>query len=269
MDQQTKISVAVAVAVFVVGLTVITMAWTPWAPSTPAAEAPTATATGLATREATSTLPPTAIPSVTLEDQVITVPLENNVMAFSMYGGTFEEVDDCEYPGQKTEALQTVVDTEDYGSYKIRRSFLEFKIPQNVEVISASVNGAIASSWHGYSEPLPAPTLSIHPGTWSGDMWGIPQGQIWGAFEREQVVGRYDTAPIYTPPDNSSMTEYTRVHIPLDVSHFVPGETNRFVFRDSEDHLDLSGKDGDSRNVIFKERKSWIKLTVEEVDGGK
>jgi uncharacterized repeat protein (TIGR01451 family) len=201
-----------------------------------------------------------------LPTEVITVPLENNVMGFSMYGDTFEEVDDCEYPDPKGRFLNVNINTDDYGVYHIRRSFFEVEIPEGVEIISASVSAAMVASWNQYNEPLPTPTVSIHPGTWDGDMWSVPQCQIWGAFEREQVVGRYDTSPVYALLDNHDLNPEERVSFPLDVSYLVPGQAARFVFRDSEDHLDLSGEDGNQRTVFLRERKSWIELTVEEVN---
>jgi uncharacterized repeat protein (TIGR01451 family) len=196
--------------------------------------------------------------------EVITVPVtEAQIRGFSSYEPTFEEAIACDDPRAASKVLATVVDTDEYGWYRIFRSFFEVDIP-DVEIVSASLSVDVNATWSMYgSRPLPTPTVYIHPGTWSGDVWDVPKEQLWDAWQ-ERVAGSYDTTPIYGPPDNDPQSDKQRVNIPLDTSSLTPGQTARFAFRDSEDHIDWSGEDGDRRDATADPSKVWVELTIEK-----
>jgi hypothetical protein len=135
--------------------------------------------------------------------------------------------------GEGSADLVTAVDTSDLGQYYLlTRSYVEMEVPASITgtVVSARLEGPARASWFTDGDPLPAPTISVHLGTWGEGTFPDDRRVLWGSYG--PVVGTLDTAPFFGEGA-------TRVEIGIDPKVVRPGETLRLVLRDGEDHVDL------------------------------
>lgn len=175
--------------------------------------------------------------------EVVTVPMETKALRSA--GPTHAEAFDpsgAHLQGPPGEAyVQVSVKTDDYGFYDLERTAMRASIPDAVDVVTADVVlHDVRIGWDTFYKPLPAPTVTLHPGTWTTETWTDPAG-LWAAYGA-RVLGRGDTEPLY---DAGAKAE--AFVIGLDPTWLRPGETVRLVMRDSQDHVDLREEHADNR----------------------
>jgi hypothetical protein len=167
--------------------------------------------------------------------EVVTVPIETKALRST--GPTHAEAFDPSGAHLRGPAgdgyVQVSIKTDDYGFYDLVRTAMRASIPEAVDVLTADVVlHDVRIGWDTFYEPLPAPTITLHPGTWARETWSDPAG-LWAAYGA-RALGRGDTEPLY---DAGAKVE--AFAIGLDSTWLRPGETARLVMRDSQDHVDL------------------------------
>jgi hypothetical protein len=135
--------------------------------------------------------------------------------------------------------LNVNLETSTYGEYVIERSFAQASIPDlgSARVVSAGLSVVPCSEWHPLLDPLPAPVVSFHPGTWQGDVQAINRAVLWQSYDESTVIGSYDASDIYGT--DCELSSPDRVVIPLDPAYITSGSAFRLAVRDHEDDVDL------------------------------
>jgi hypothetical protein len=192
--------------------------------------------------------------------EVVTVPLESLALrsagpthadAFDPSGGAVQE------PAGE-EVVQLSIKTDDYGYYDLERTVLRASLPQVTRILTAAlVLEDVRTGWDTFYEPLPAPTINLHPGTWASADWAH-SADLWAAYDGS-VVGSCDTEPFY-----AAGSRRKRLAMELDPSWLRPGQALRLTMRDSQDHVDF-------RETYADNRTRWVvglvgahlRLTVE------
>lgn len=154
--------------------------------------------------------------------------------------------------------------------YYLTRSFYEMALPSfSGRVVSAHLEyQLVAEAVGGWFEPLPAPTVAFHIGTWETDDFERVNGRaLWAAWG--EVVAAVDTTDWYVTevdPDRPFEGREGRwVEMSLVPELIISGGTLRLVMRDSEDHLNLRSEDHETRTAgMYTWRPMNLVIVIEE-----
>ena len=163
-------------------------------------------------------------------------------------------------------ALVASLHTWDYGQYRIDRAYLVASIPDHREVVTAALNLVPCAYWYTDQDPLPPPTMMLHPGTWPGFL--ADRQILWGAWDSDVILGEFDTADIFGLDCYAGETQ--RTLIPLDPAYVHPGQALKLVLRDGEDHVDLRPAYGHKNRVFGAHDLGggvWLEIGFAEGDG--
>jgi hypothetical protein len=155
--------------------------------------------------------------------------------------------------------------------YYLDRTFYEMALPSFAgRVVSAHLEYRLVAEAVGFYEPLPAPTVAFHAGTWeTADFEGVNGRALWAAWG--EVVAAVDTTDWYVTevedPDRPFDGREGRwVEMPLPPELITSGGTLRLAMRDSEDHLNLRSEAYETRRVGMNPRNPMNLVIV--IEGG-
>jgi hypothetical protein len=155
-------------------------------------------------------------------------------------------------------------------NYYLTRSFYEMALPSfSGRVVSAHLEYQLLAEGVGWYEPLPAPTVAFHIGTWeTDDFEGVNGRALWAAWG--EVVAAMDTTNWYVTevdPDRPFEGREGRwVEMPLPPELITSGGTLRLAMRDSEDHLNLRSEDHETRTAGMSQSHPMNLVIVIEGD---
>jgi hypothetical protein len=214
----------------------------------------------------------TAIPSSAADytvshTRVISIPVTVRLLAAQ--GDTFTETVVASAVYGDSDWLATGLYTNDYGKYRIERSYLEATLPvdgQAIEQVSLSlVPCARSFELHG---ALPAPAVEFYAGVWDGSLATVPQDRLWEAWDGEVVLARYEAEAIYEEDCDTASPHRQTIALNLDGADIGPDRILRIAVRDDEDLVDLRPEfEGHSR-IWWADPRADVWLEIVASDGG-
>jgi hypothetical protein len=220
------------------------------------------------------------------DDHRITLPVERAVLvdsygpthagAYDPSGGGVWAADmarttDVPYaPNGASVGVVSITPRDIDENYYLTRSFYEMALPSfSGRVVSAHLEYQLLAEGVGWYEPLPAPTVAFHIGTWeTDDFEGVNGRALWAAWG--EVVAAMDTTNWYVTevdPDRPFEGREGRwVEMPLPPELITSGGTLRLAMRDSEDHLNLRSEDHETRTAGMSQSHPMNLVIVIEGD---
>jgi hypothetical protein len=219
-----------------------------------------------------ATLVSTAIPSSAADytvshTRVISVPVTVRLLAAQE--DTFTETVASSGVYGDSDWLATGLYTNDYGKYRIERSYLEATLPvdgQAIEQLSLSLAPCARSfELHG---ALPAPAVEFYAGVWDGSLTTVPQDQLWEAWDGEVVLARYEAGIIYEEDCDTVPPHRQTIALNLDGADIGPDRILRLAIRDSEDLVDLRPEFASHSRIWWADPRADVWLEIVASDGG-